>query len=390
VKVVLVIALVASGCGSPAATPPEPTSRPVPVSLADVAGIDLPAHIEAGGIVRAGATAYVTSRVVTPIHSVHVRAGDRVARGQTLVTLDSRELTAGADRASAAATAAVQASRAADSRASAAEAAHRLAVATHARIKTLYERKSATPQELDQAVAALEGAEAQLQSARSESAAAAAARDAARAASEESSVARSYAVLTAPFDGVVADRMADPGSLASPGVPLLVLEQIGRPRLEVRVDDAAATRIAVGQAIDVRLDAADPTRWVAANVVEVGRPDAASHSVLVKLELPEGTTARTGSFGRARVMVEARRTLVVPSSSVLHRASLSFVFVVDAAKQAHLRPVVTGVVDRDRTEILTGATRGERVVVNPPPALVDGGRVDVETRPSIGTSGTRP
>jgi RND family efflux transporter MFP subunit len=261
-----------------------------------------------------------------------------------------------------------------------------LAVATHARIKALHDRKSATPQELDQAVAALEGAEAQLQSARSESAAAAAARDAARAASEEALVARSYAVLTAPFDGVVADRMADPGSLASPGVPLLVLEQIGRPRLEVRVDDSAAARIAVGHGIDVRLDAHDPTRWVAATVVEVGRADAASHSVLVKLELPEGTTARTGSFGRARVRVASRRTLVVPSSSVLHRASLSFVFVVDDAKQAHLRPVVAGVVDSDRTEILTGASRGERVVVNPPPALTDGGRVDVATWPATGTT----
>jgi hypothetical protein len=44
------------------------------------------------------------------------------------------------------------------------------------------------------------------------------------------------------------------------------------------------------------------------------------------------------------------------------------------------------VVDSDRTEILTGASRGERVVVNPPPALTDGGRVDVATWPATGTT----
>ena len=393
-KLVVGIALTAfvvSGCGSPRTPSSEATSPPVPVSLADVAAIDLPAHIEAGGIVQAGATAHVTSRVVAPIQTVLVRAGDRVSRGQVLVTLDSRGLTAGADRAKAAAVASVETSRAAEARAVAAEAAHRLAAATHARIKALYERKSATPQELDQAVAALEGADAQLQTARSESAAAAATRDATHAALEEASVARSYAVLTAPFDGVVADRMADPGSLASPGVPLLMIEQVGRPRLEVRVDDSAAARIAIGQAIGVRLDARDATRWVEAKVVEIGRADAASHSVLVKLELPEGTVARTGSFGRARFVAGSRRTIVVPSSSVLQRAGLSFVFVVDEASQAHLRPVVTGNVDRGRTEVLTGVSPGEHIVVNPPPTLADGGRVEVAMRlPAETASGTRP
>jgi RND family efflux transporter MFP subunit len=182
--------------------------------------------------------------------------------------------------------------------------------------------------------------------------------------------------------------MADPGSLASPGVPLLMIEQAGRPRLEVRVDDSAAARIAIGQAIGVRLDARDATQWIEAKVVEIGRADAASHSVLVKLELPEGTVARTGSFGRARFVAGSRRTIVVPSSSVLQRAGLSFVFVVEAS-QAHLRPVVTGNVDRGRTEVLTGVSPGEHIVVSPPPTLADGGRVEVMMRlPAETASGT--
>jgi multidrug efflux pump subunit AcrA (membrane-fusion protein) len=377
-------AFIASSCGSSPRTPsPETTSAPIAVSVADVASIDLPTRIEAGGIVQAGATAYVTSRVVAPIQIVHVRAGDRVARGQTLVTLDARELIASADRAGAAVTAAVEASRAAESRTASAEAAQRLAAATHTRIKGLYDKRSATAQEFDQAVAALEAANAQASTARSESSSAAAARDAARAASEAASVARSYAVLTAPFDGVIADRMADPGSLASPDLPLLIVEQAGQRHLDVRLDDSAAARISVGQAVEVRLDERDATSWVESKVVEVGRADSASHSVLVKLDLPDGT-ARTGSFGRARVVVSSRRTLVVPSSSVVRRAGLTFVFTVDASRHARLRPVVSGGVDANRAEVLTGVSREDVVVVNPPPALTDGSVIEIATRQPAG------
>jgi RND family efflux transporter MFP subunit len=369
-------AVTALGCGtSPQTeTASSDSAQAITVTVDRVSSVDLPSRIEAGGIVRAGATATVTSRVVAPIQAVHVRAGDRVQRGQTLVTLDSREVTANATRATAAWTAATEASRAAESRMAAAESGLRLAAATHARISVLHDKRSATPQELDQAVAALDAAKAQIQSARSESAASLAARDAARAAADAASVAQSYTILTAPFDGVVADRMADPGSLASPGMPLVIIEESGAVRLEVRLDDSRAWA-AAGQRAEVRLDS-DAAAWVPAAVVEVGRADAASHSFLVKLEVPAGTTARTGSFGRARFAGPTHRTLVVPSSSLVRRAGLTFVFTVDADNRSRLRPVVPGAVEGDRTEILAGVGDGETVVTSPPPTLTDGSRVN--------------
>lgn len=398
VVVGLLTALAATACGSSPRTQTEQTLPAVNAATSEVAAMDLPSRIEAGGIVRSGATAQITSRVIAPIQAVHVRAGDRVKQGQTLVTLDAREVTAGAERASAASVAAVEAARAAESRMAAADAANRLAIATHGRIKSLFDKRSATPQELDQATAALDAADAQWKTARAESASAVAARDAARAASDAATVTRTYAVLTAPFDGVVADRLADPGSLAAPGAPLLVVEQSGTPRLEVRLDDSSAARIAVGQRADVRLDTSDSPDWIDTKVVEIGRADPASHSVLVKLQLPDKTLARTGSFGRARFATGSRRTLVVPSASILHRAGLTFVFTIDANAQAHLRPVVIGAVESERSEILSGVARGDTVVVNPPPTLTDGSRVTPQPAgapgrdgaPNPGRGGERP
>ena len=228
--------MLAAACTSSPQPESAESAPPVAVSVDRVLSVTLPSHVEAGGIVQAGATARITSRVIAPIQDVHVSAGDRVARGQLLITLDAREVTANAARAVAAFAAATEASRAAESRTATAEAALRLANATHARISALHEKRSATPQELDQAVAALGAAEAQVQTARSETGAANASRDAARAAADAASVATSYTTLRSPFDGVVADRMADPGSLAAPGSPLVVVEESGPARLEVRLD----------------------------------------------------------------------------------------------------------------------------------------------------------
>lgn len=372
--------LAAAGCRS-TATPEAPDSpAAITVSTDRIASIDLPARIDAGGIVQAGATAQITSRVMAPIQDVLVRAGDRVTRGQPLVVLDSREVTANAERADATLAAATEASRAAESRIAAAQSTLRLAQATHARVRALHEKRSATAQELDQAVASLEAAEAQALTARSESAAAASARETARAAAAAASVARSYAVLTAPFDGVVAERSADPGSLATPGSPLLIVEESGPARLDVRLDDSRAAWVRQGQSAAIRLDDDESASWTTTSIVEVGRSDPASHTFLVKLALPPNVSARTGSFGRARFTGESRRTLTAPAASVVRRAGLTFVFVVGADTQARLRPVIVGERDDNRTEVLAGVSDGDVVIVSPPPAVTDGSRVIVGSR----------
>ena len=368
-------AMLAAGCSASQPSESVESAPPVTVSLGQAVSVDWPSRVEAGGIVQAGATAQITSRVIAPIQDVHVRAGDRVTAGQPLVTLDAREVTANATRAAAAMNAAIEAARAATSRTVSAEAELRLARATHTRISGLLEQRSATQQELDQAVAVLNAAEARVQMARSESAAADAAREAARAASEGAAVANSYAVLTAPFDGVIAERMADPGSLAAPGSPLVTVESSGPARLEVRLDETRAGWVTRGQPAEIHLDS-DAAAWIPATVVEVGRADPASHAFLVKLALPAGTTARTGSFGRARFAGKPRRTLAVPSASLVRRAGLTFVFTTDTNNQAHLRPVVPGDVEGDRTEILTGISEGDLVVLTPPASLTDGSRID--------------
>jgi multidrug efflux pump subunit AcrA (membrane-fusion protein) len=333
---------------------------------------------EAGGVVRSRATAVISSRVMAPITEVHVRAGDRVRRGSTLVTLDARDIDAERSRALAGSQSAAESVRAAEADVRLAESAFVLARATHDRMAMLQAKKSATPHELDQAVAALSAADAQRTAARSRLAAAEASRAAAEAAARAAAITATYAVLSAPFDGIVTARHADAGSMATPGSPLLSLDDPTKYRLEVQLDEARARLVQSGQPVSVRIDSApgSDTDWLNARVAEIARIDPASHTFLVKIDLPAATTLRSGLFGRARFSARTRQALSVPTSAVIPRGQLTFVYVVDAEQRARLRPISIGASEGDRTEVLAGLRDGDAIVTDPPASLVDGARVE--------------
>lgn len=373
----VVAASITAGCGSSTTPDAATESAPVTVSVARAAVTDFASQFEAGGVVRARATALMASRMMAPIAQVHVRAGDRVRRGTTLVTLDARDIQADKGRAEATSLSAAEAARAADGDVRAAEAGLVLARATHERIAGLHAKRSATAQELDQAIAALAAAEAQRTSAHARLAAAHAARDAAAAAAESASIGATYAVLSAPFDGVVTERQADPGTMAIPGTPLLTLEDPSSYRLEVQLDEARTALVEIGQSVPVRLDHAPAggDGRVDGRVAEMARIDAASHSFLVKIDLPPGAAPRSGLFGRAQFAGPTRRALSAPTAALINRGQLTFVYLVDAEGRARLRPLSIGASDRDRTEVLAGLQAGDAVVTNPPASLTDGARV---------------
>jgi RND family efflux transporter MFP subunit len=375
-SLIVTVALTAGCDGGDERTAAE-QAPPLVVTLATIEYVSLPSTFEAGGIVRARSTATIASRVMAPVLDVHVRAGERVRRGATLITLDSREVTANRARAAATLTSAAEAARAADSDVRSAQAALVLARATYERIQTLHEQRSATAQELDQARSVLDAAEAQLTASRARVAAATAAREAAVAASAAATITTSYATLTAPFDGVVTSRAVDPGSLVTPGLPLLTLEDSSTFRLEVTLDEARAGHIVPGQAVEAVIGAADSgeSRACDGTVSEVARIDPASHSFLVKIDLPRAPALRSGLFGRARFTGPSRRVLAVPSTALVRRGQLTFVYAVDTHSRARLRAVSPGAATAERSEILAGLREAERVVVNPPASLADGAHV---------------
>jgi RND family efflux transporter MFP subunit len=336
--------------------------------------VTLPEQFEAGGAVHAKNTALVASRILAPVVDVRVRAGARVAAGETLVVLDARELQAQAARAAAALAAAREAVRAIDADQRAADAALRLATASFDRVNRLYTKGVAAGSEFDEAGAALDTARARSSALTARAAETAAALTAAEEASKAAAIAASYAVITSPFGGTVTERLIDPGAMAAPGAPLIKVEDTSLYRLEVSIDEARAHAVNAGETVQTNIGGVS-SAWTDGRISEIAGVDASGHSFVVKIDLAATPGMKSGLFGRARLRAGAGRALAAPASAVFRRGQMTFVFVVDRAGVANLRPVTAGVSAGLQTEILSGLNDGERVVDHPPPTLTDGARV---------------
>ena len=379
----LAVLMVMAGACTRSRESPATTVTPVHVSSEIASMRPLASTFEAGGVVAARTTATIVSRIVAPVVSVNVAVGDRVRAGQRLITLDDRDLASNRTRVAASLSALERTASAAAADRDAADAALTLARATHGRIETLYARRSATLQELDEARTAVLTAEARLRATDARVAETGAAIESARGAATGAEVAASFAVLAAPFDGIVTEKLVEPGNLAAVGVPLLRLEDTRRFRLEVRVDESRAAATEIGDRVHVAWDTSGASQAdssdVDGTIAELSRAiESASHAFLVKIDLAPHPRLRSGMFARARFSNGARQALTVPDSAIVRQGQLATVFVVTGEGRARMRVVRTGDVSADRVEIVAGVARGEQVIVGPPPSLRDGDLVQVD------------
>ena len=368
--------LLLASCGS------EPTRRaaqtqtpPVKVQTAAVSTEEWPASYEATGTVRARTTTTISSKVMGYVQQVNVQVGDHVREGQPLITLEVRDLDASVRSAEAGRAEVESAIPELENATAAAKANLDLAQATFKRMEELAAKKSISNQEFDEASARLKAAQANYEMTRSRrtqlNSKMAQVDQEVRAAG----IMRDYAKLAAPFSGVVIAKTVEPGNLATPGAPLLTIEQDGLYRLEASVDESKLASVRVGQAVEAVIEASD--RKVNARVTEiVPSVDSASRSYIVKLDLPSMPQLRTGMFGRAIFPMGMEKVVAIPVAALMDRGQLQSVFVVEDGV-AHTRLVTTGRRTKDGLEVLSGLNAGEKLVVPLPQGLQDGARVEV-------------
>jgi len=365
-----------SGCGGPERE--SKTSTPAaPVAVTTVAAGEQPwpAIYEAAGTVRARTSAVIAAKLMGYVRQVKVQTGDHVREGQVLVTLDARDLDVNSRRAEATLEEVRSSMPEADSAATGAKANLDLAQITFNRMQDLFNKKSISNQEFDEASGKLKAAQAVYQMALAKRAQLNA--QAARVQQDvrASEVARSYAEITAPFAGVVTAKTVDPGTLAVPGTPLLTIEREGAYRLEASVEESHLAAIRVGQAVSVTLDGIDRA-WDARVSEIVPAVDAASRSYIVKIDLPSVPALRSGAFGRASFATGSRVTLTIPAAAVTEHGQLQSVLVAENGV-ARTRLITTGSKNRDRIEVLSGLTAGDRLIFPVPQGLGDGAAVEV-------------
>lgn len=367
-KKLLIIAAVSiislAGCSSSKHAPSSAPESVRGVATQRASTTQVPEVIAAVGTIHAAETAQISAQMMGNLISVNVREGDAVKQGQVLATIDPAQAQAGLDRSQAALSASQH-------ELAAAQSERALTESTLKRYDTLFQRKSVSPQEYDEIKARHQNATARAEAAQAGQAQA-------RAAVQQAQTAFSYTRLRTPFNGVVTERRADPGVLATPGMPLITIEGSGRYRLEATIDEGSLRYVRIGEPVPVTIDAY-PDQSLPGKVVQiVPAADPSTRTFLVKVELPANAVLRSGLFGRANFSRGIRESLVVPRTSVVDRGALKGVYVVGSDQIASLRYVTVGSVIGDRLEVLSGLNASESIVTAPADRELGGKRVEVQ------------
>lgn len=196
-----------------------------------------------------------------------------------------------------------------------------------------------------------------------------------KAALRAAQVTLSYATVLAPFDGKVVKRNADPGAMAAPGVPLLEVEG-GGLRLEALVPESVLPKVSVGESVQLMLDAMGDEATNGKVVEIVPQGDASTHSFLVRVEVPEGSGAKSGMFGRVRFPIGRHKRFLIPSDATWVREGLNYVFAVNKDGIARLRIITIGDTFDRQVEVLSGLASGDRIVIKGREGVADGNKVE--------------
>ncbi|MHB8381518.1 MAG: efflux RND transporter periplasmic adaptor subunit [Candidatus Binataceae bacterium] len=305
--------------------------------------IAVPRKTQVIGGIESRAPVEVSSNISARVREISVGAGQHITRGEILVQLDSTSLVA-------------ELARARGARSAALAELTRTEADWH-RYSALYSRGSATAQERDAAQAAYSSASATEQQA------------AATISGADSALA--YATVRSPVDGIVVDRMVEPGDMAMPGKPLLRIYGTQGMRAALAVPEGLLGSLRLGAPIRISVGAVH--RDFTATISEIiPAANAQSGSVTVRANLPTGAGLQPGMFARAAIPGTSEALLTIPRSAVQAVGQLNTVRVLSNGS-VELRQVALGRPIGAQVEVLAGLSAGETVLLealpNPIPVV---------------------
>lgn len=278
----------------------------------------------AESVVEAVRQATVAAQVAGRIVDMRTDAGRHVKAGEVLMKIDAREAAEGL---------------------AGAQAQLAQAQANYDRTKSLFDKKFVSG-------AALDKAEADLKSA--------------RAASGQAGAGLSYATVTAPISGVVAQRDVELGEMAALGKPLVTVFDPKSLRVIASVPQYKLDQLR--GAAKAKVEFPETGKWIEAVRVELlPALDARSHTVTARVYLPDNAEGvMPGMAARVHFISGHAMKLTLPPAAVVRRGEVSAVYVIDAQGVPHLRQVRLGeAVAGGELEIMAGLAAGDKVSLEP-------------------------
>jgi len=312
---------------------------------------------EAVGTVRPRTETRIESQIAAKIISVKVRPGQKVTKGQTLVVLDSRQFRSRVGQSKQALRKAISGKEQAKQGLIAAEAAFKQAKAAFERIKTYFQSQAATTQDLEKAESAYLQAEAEVKRNKKALIGAESGIKQAEEVVKEATIGLGYAELNAPQSGEVLKRLVEPGDMALPGKPLIILQTTGALRLEAFVREGLISKISIGDRLEVDIKALDK-RFDAVVEEIVPYADPQTRTFLVKATLPTVSGIYPGMFGKLLIPASEQKVVLIPINAIQKVGQLEFVRLKEKNewKKCYIK---IGKTIGDKAEVLSGLNGNE-------------------------------
>lgn len=279
----------------------------------------------------------VSSQITATIMKIDVRAGMRVKKGAELAVLDDRDVQARLEQTK-------------ESLARA-EADLEYTKLTNHRSTALLAQKAISQAQYD--LDHSRYLQAKAESARL------------RQSLQEAQVSLSYTRILSPADGVVIDRMAEVGDMASPGKALIVMFDPHHLWLQANVREEKASNLKLGKNYPVRVDALNLD--VSGPLVEiVPSADSMARTVWARVRLPVNDELYPGMFGRLMLPTGKTEDILIPQRAIRKIGQVDMVDVKTPWGIEQRSVVVGNPVTGDKIEILSGLKPGEILVIHQP------------------------
>ncbi len=306
------------------------------------------------GEITARQTASISTRMMGYVNKIHVKPGDKVSAGQLLVSISSDEIQAQKAQIQAMITEA--------------EAAAKNAGRDYTRFKTLREQNSVSDKELENVALQNTSMQAKVQMAHQQM--------------NEVNAMLAYTNIRAPFSGTVTQKLMDEGSMANPGMPILMMEQSGELQIIASVPESYIQYVKVGDTATIEVKSLGTT--ISGKVSELS-PSAyrtgGQYAMKLAIDTKDEKNIHSGMYVNIlipnKIKEDITSKIMIDKNSVVYRDQLTGVYIVDDKNQANLRWVRLGKTIGNQIEILSGLSKNDKVVLSAKSKLYNGVKVSV-------------
>jgi|TARA_R110000744_G_scaffold331085_1_gene436590 RND family efflux transporter MFP subunit len=353
IAALFMLAITISSCGGDDKKIVADNSPAVAVEVNTVSEGNSSPYLSASGKIEAVNSANISTRMMGYVDKIYVQVGDKVTKGQQLISINNADISAKLAQVNAGITEAT--------------AAFNNAEKDYNRYTALFNENSASQKELDDITANYNMAKARLEGAKQMK--------------NEVNAQFSYSNIRAPFNGVVTNKFINVGDMANPGMPLVEVESPGNFQVLAMVPESEILEIKSGSEVEVLIKTLNESFKGTVTEVSTSAKNTGGQ-YMVKVMLDESNSnLLSGMYATVQFPTakkENTNRVLIPIEAVVHNGQLSGVYTVSESNTALLRWLRLGRTYGDSVEVLSGLSAEEQYIISADAKLFNGARISVQ------------